>query len=149
MKRILQLFSTKTLLFEILVYQPEYYGRWPQETSGCLMLIRFPSVNKTNGRSQSWRWVISTDNFVLQGLRHTLQKRQSWVRLWSERLWSVPRLYRIHEQVNIHHCTLSSFWSQVLFLLFYKLAVFRLPHNSYNLLSLSRNNVLEIFFHNE
>ena len=39
------------------------------------MLIRFPSVNKTNGRSQSWRWVISTDNFVLQGLRHTLQKK--------------------------------------------------------------------------
>ena len=75
MKRILQLFSAKTFLFEILVYQPEYYGRWPQETSGCLMLIRFPSVNKTNGRSQSWRWVISTDNFVLQGLRHTLQKK--------------------------------------------------------------------------
>lgn len=50
MKRILQLFSAKTLLFEILVYQPEYYGRWPQETPGWLLLIRFPSVNKTNGR---------------------------------------------------------------------------------------------------
>ena len=148
MKRILQLFSAKTLLFEILVYQPEYYGRWPQETLGCLMLIRFPSVNKTNGR------YLGVGLFQLITLFCKVwgtlyRKRQSSVRLWSERLWSVPRLYRIHEQVNIHHCTLSSFWSQVLFLLFYKLALFGLPHNSYNLLSLSRNNVLEIFFHNE
>lgn len=142
MKRILQLFSAKTFLFEILVYQPEYYGRWPQETSGCLMLIRFPSVNKTNGRSQSWRWVISTDNFVLQGLRHTLQKKTV---ISSPLKREVVKCAEIISNSRI----LSSFWSQVLFLLFYKLAVFRLPHNSYNLLSLSRNNVLEIFFHNE